>query len=147
MKVILLEDVKSVGKSGEQVQVADGYGRNFLIPRKLALSANPANQAVYDNEAKARIKKREKERQAALALVEKLQSLQLTLTCMAGEDDKLFGSVTNIDVAEALAREGFKVDRRDIDLVEPIKALGIYEVPVRLQADIKATVKVWVVKQ
>src|SRR6185503_4249809 len=105
MKVILVEDVKALGKGGDQVNVADGYARNFLIPRGLALGASPANQRVYENEAKARLKKRDREKAEAVALSEKLGALSLTIARMAGEDDKLFGSVTNGDIAEALAKE------------------------------------------
>lgn len=147
MKVILLEDVKNLGKGGESVSVADGYARNFLIPRKLALGASPAALKVYENEAKARVKKREREKKEAQALAEKIGGLSLTIARIAGEDDKLFGSVTNGDIAESLAKEGFKVDKRDIDLPEPLKALGIFEVPVALHPEVKAQVKVWVVKQ
>jgi large subunit ribosomal protein L9 len=147
MKVILVEDVKSLGKSGDQVNVAEGYARNFLIPKKLALGASPANQRVYENEAKARAKKHEKEKADAAVLASKLGSLSLTISRMAGEDDKLFGSVTNGDIAEALAKEGFKVDKRDIELLEHLKALGIFEVPVKLHPEVTAIVKVWVVKQ
>jgi large subunit ribosomal protein L9 len=147
MKVILLEDVKNLGKSGDAVNVADGYGRNFLIPRKLALGATPQNQRVFENDAKARAKKQEKEKQEAQALAEKLAALSLTISRVAGEDDKLFGSVTNADVAEALAKEGHKIDKRSIELPEPLKALGIFEVPVRLHAQVSGKVKVWIVKQ
>jgi large subunit ribosomal protein L9 len=147
VKVILIEDVKSLGKGGEQVNVADGYARNFLIPKKLALGASPANQRVYENEAKARAKKHEKEKADAQALAEKLGGLSLTISRMAGEDDKLFGSVTNGDIAEALSKEGYKLDKRDIELPEHLKALGIFEVPVRLHPQVTAMVKVWVVKQ
>jgi large subunit ribosomal protein L9 len=147
MKVILIEDVKALGKSGDQVNVADGYARNFLIPRKLALGSSPANQAVYENEAKARTKKKSKEKADAAALGEKLGSLSLTIARMAGEDDKLFGSVTNADIAEALGKEGYKLDKRDIELPEHLKALGIFEVPVKLHPEVTVKVKVWVVKQ
>ena len=147
MKVILLEDVKTLGKSGEEVNVADGYGRNYLIPQKLALGATPQNQRVFENEAKARTKKREKERAEAQAKGEKIAALSLSIARVAGEDDKLFGSVTNADVAEALAKEGHKIDKRDITLVEPLKALGNFEVPVRLHTDVTVNVKVAVVKQ
>jgi large subunit ribosomal protein L9 len=147
MKVILVEDVKSLGKSGDQVNVAEGYARNYLIPKKMALGASPANQRVYENEAKARAKKHEKEKAGAAELATKLGSLSLTIARMAGEDDKLFGSVTNGDIAEALAKEGFKVDKRDIELADHLKALGIFEVPVKLHPEVTAIVKVWVVKQ
>ena len=147
MKVILVEDVKALGKSGDQVNVADGYARNFLVPKKLALVASPANQRVYENEAKARVKKHEKEKADAQALAGKLGALSLTIARQAGEDDKLFGSVTNGDIAEALAKEGHKIDKRDIELAEHLKALGIFEVPLKLHPEVTAMVKVWVVKQ
>jgi large subunit ribosomal protein L9 len=147
MKVILVEDVKSLGKSGESVNVAEGYARNFLIPKKLALGATPANQRVYENEAKARLKKRDKEKADFQALAEKISALSLTIARQAGEDDKLFGSVTNGDIAEALAKEGFKIDKRTIELADHLKALGIFEVPIRLHPEVAAIVKVWVVKQ
>ena len=147
MKVILVEDVKALGKSGDQVNVAEGYARNFLIPKKLALGNTPANQRVYENEAKARVKKHAKEKADAQAVAEKLGGLSLTISRMAGEDDKLFGSVTNGDIAEALAKEGHKIDKRDIELADHLKALGIFEVPVKLHPEVTAMVKVWVVKQ
>jgi large subunit ribosomal protein L9 len=147
MKVILIEDVKTLGQAGSQVDVADGYARNYLIPRRLALGATPANARVFENEKKALAKKREKERQEAEALALTLGALSLTISRLAGEDDKLFGSVTNGDVAEALAKEGHKLDKRDIILPEPLKALGIHEVPIQLGHEVKAVVKVWVVKQ
>lgn len=147
MKVILIEDVKALGKGGDQVNVSDGYARNFLIPKKLALGASPANQRVYENEAKARVKKHQKEKNDAQAVAEKLGGLSLTISRMAGEDDKLFGSVTNGDIAEALSKEGYKVDKRAIEMADHLKALGIFEVPVKLHPEVTAMVKVWVVKQ
>jgi large subunit ribosomal protein L9 len=147
MKVILLEDVKSLGRAGTQVEVKDGYARNYLIPRRLALGATPGNQRVFENEKKALAKKRAKEKADAEALARTLAGLSLTITRLAGEDGKLFGSVTNADVAEALAKEGYKLDKRDILLEEPLKALGIHEVPVQLHSEVKTQVKVWVVKQ
>ena len=147
MKVILLEDIKTLGLAGAQVDVADGYARNFLIPNQKALGATPANQRVFDNEKKAMGKKREKERLSAAELGGVLASLSLTISRLAGEDDKLFGSVTNGDVAEALAKEGHKLDKRSILLEEPLRALGIHEVSIQLHPEVTAVVKVWVVKQ
>jgi large subunit ribosomal protein L9 len=147
MKVILLEDIKTLGKAGSQVEVADGYARNQLIPKHQALVASPANQRVFDNEKKALAKKSAKERAEAQDLATKLEALTLTITRLAGEDDKLFGSVTNGDVAEALAKEGHKVDKRDILLHDPLRALGQVEVPLQLHSDVTAKLKVWVVKQ
>lgn len=147
MKVILLEDIKTLGRAGAQVDVADGYARNFLIPRQKALGATPANQRVFDNEKKALSKKHAKEKDEAQALAATLGALSLTISRLAGEDDKLFGSVTNGDVAEALAKEGHKIDKREILLVDPLKALGIHEVTVMVHPEVEAKVKVWVVKQ
>jgi large subunit ribosomal protein L9 len=147
MKVILLEDIKTLGQAGTQVVVADGFARNFLIPQKQALIATEANQRVFDNEKKALAKKREKERLESQELATKLEGLSLTISRLAGEDDKLFGSVTNGDVADALAKEGHKVDKRDILLPDPIRALGIVEVPLQLHPQVTAKLKVWVVKQ
>lgn len=147
MKVILLEDIKTLGRAGAQVEVADGHARNLLIPNGQALIASPANQRVFENEKKALAKKHAKEKAVAQELAAKLEGLSLTITRLAGEDDKLFGSVTNADVAEALAKEGHKVDKRDIQLVEPLRALGIAEVPLQLHSEVVAKLKVWVVKQ
>jgi large subunit ribosomal protein L9 len=147
MKVILIEDIKTLGRAGSQVDVADGYARNYLIPRRLALGATPANARVFENEKKALAKKREKERQEALEFAGKLGAISLNITRLAGEDDKLFGSVTNGDIAEALVKEGHKIDKREIILVEPLKTLGIHEVTVNLGHEVTATLKVWVVKQ
>ncbi len=147
MKIILLDDVKNLGKTGEEVQVKDGYARNYLIPRKMALAASAQNLRVFANEQKAREKKKTREKQEAVALGEKIAALSLTISRVAGEEDKLFGSVTNADVAEALEKEGHKIDKRRILLAEPIKALGIVEVPVQLHPEVTVPVKVWVVKQ
>ena len=147
MKVILLEDIKTLGKAGAQVEVADGYARNSLIPKAQALVASPANQRVFDNEKKALAKKHAKEKALSQELAAKLEGLTLTITRLAGEEDKLFGAVTNGDIAEALAKEGHKVDKRDILLPEPLKALGQVEVPLQLHSDVTAKLKVWVVKQ
>jgi large subunit ribosomal protein L9 len=147
MKVILLEDIKTLGKAGTQVDVADGYARNSLIPKQQALVASPANQRVFDNEKKALAKKHAKEKAASQELAAKLEALTLTITRLAGEEDKLFGAVTNGDIAEALAKEGHKVDKRDIQLPEPLKALGQFEVPLQLHSEVTAKLKVWVVKQ
>ncbi|HTB23546.1 MAG TPA: 50S ribosomal protein L9 [bacterium] len=147
MKVILIEDIKTLGAAGAQVDVADGYARNYLIPRRMALGATPANARVFENEKKALAKKRDKEIALAQEFAAKLGALSLSIVRLAGEDDKLFGSVTNGDIAEALAKEGHTVDKRHIVLVEPLKALGIHEVQIHLGHEVRTTVKVWVVKQ
>ena len=147
MDVILRQDVDNLGKAGEVVTVKDGYGRNFLLPRGLAYQATDSNKRRIEAENAQRGKKRAGEVAAAGAIAAQLEALSLTFTMKAGEGDKLFGSVTAGDVAEKLKAEGFEVDRKAIDLAEPLKALGVYRVPVRLHADIKPEVRVWVVRE
>ena len=147
MDVILRQDVDNLGKAGEVVKVKDGYGRNFLLPRGLAYQATDSNKKRIEAENAQRAKKRAGEVAAAGTLAAKLEALSLTFTMKAGEGDKLFGSVTAGDVAEKLLAEGFDVDKKAIDLAEPLKALGVYRVPVRLHADVKPEVRVWVVRE
>ena len=147
MDVILREDVAQLGRAGEVVTVKDGYGRNYLLPRGLAYPATEANRRRLGAE------RRQVERRAAATLAEarelaaKLAAASLSFSMKAGEGDKLYGSVTAGDVADALAREGFVIDKRAVELDEPIKALGVYKVPVRLHAEVKPDVRVWVVKE
>lgn len=144
MKVILNEDVPNVGKMGASVKVADGYARNFLLPRKLAVRADSSNAKQIDHEIRV-IRKREEKQRAALAAVAKaLDGVTVEFKMRAGEEEKLFGSVTTGQIAEKLAELGHPVDRKAIALDEPIKALGIHTVTVRLTSGIEATVKVWV---
>lgn len=147
MDVILRQDVDNLGKAGEVVTVKDGYGRNFLLPRGFAYQATDSNKKRIEAENAQRAKKRAGEVAAAGTIAAKLEALSLTFTMKAGEGDKLFGSVTAGDVAEKLKAEGFDVDRKSIDLAEPLKALGVYRVPVRLHADVKPEVRVWVVRE
>ncbi len=147
MDVILRQDVDNLGKAGEVVKVKDGYGRNFLLPRGLAYQATESNKKRIEAEGAQRTRKRAGEVAAAGTLAAKLEALSLTFTMKAGEGDKLFGSVTAGDVAEKLKAEGFEVDKKAIDLAEPLKALGVYRVPVRLHADVKPEVRVWVVRE
>jgi large subunit ribosomal protein L9 len=147
MKVILLEDIKTLGKTGDKVEVAEGYARNYLVPRKLASALTRANQAVFDNEVKARAKARDRAKGVAEKLAEQIKGVSLTIARMAGEEDKLFGSVTNGDIAAALKEQGVEVDKRKIEMDAPLKSLGIHQVPVRLHPDVEGTIKVWVVKQ
>jgi large subunit ribosomal protein L9 len=147
MDVILRQDVDNLGKSGELVSVKDGYARNFLLPRGLAYQATDANRKRLEAEKSARAKKGAAETAAARAVAAKLEPVSLTFTMKAGDGDKLFGSVTAADVAERLGAEGFAVDKKQVELAEPIKALGVYKVPVRLHPDVKPEVRVWVVKE
>ena len=147
MKVILAENIASLGRIGDLVKVAPGYARNYLVPKGLALESTEKN--VRDLEHKKRIlaRKREKVRQEMLSQAEKLKQVQLTLTRKVAEEDRLYGSVSTVDIAKALEDLGFAVDRKDIRLVQPIKELGEYQVSIRVDADVEAEVKVVVQKE
>jgi large subunit ribosomal protein L9 len=147
MRIVLRENVEKVGRRGEVVKVADGFARNFLLPKKLALEATDANLKRIEQERKVREVHETKEKQEFQALASRLSQLSLTAVRKVGENEALYGSVTNSDVGELLEKEGFSVDKRKILLDEPIRALGIYEVPVKLHPEVTATVKVWVVKE
>ena len=147
MEVILREDVDRLGKRGEKHRVADGYARNFLIPRKLALPATEANMRSFDEESKVRVVRDKKMRRAAEGVASKMKGVSLTIAAQAGEEDKLYGSVTSSDISDLLAKQGFDIDKRKIHLEEPIKALGVYTIPIRIAAGVEASVKLWVVKE
>jgi len=147
MKVILMEDVEGLGRVGEVVQVANGYARNYLIPRNMALMATSKNLKVFKEEQKKRASRRNRARRDAQAMAEELNQLSLTVEVPVGEEDRMFGAVTSQTIAQLLKEKGFDVDRRKIVLDEPIRALGVYTVPIRLMPDIEAKVKVWVVKE
>jgi len=147
MDVILRQDVDKLGQAGELVTVKDGYARNFLLPRGLAYLATDSNKRRLEAEQSQRSKKQAAQVAAAGTIAAKLEALSLTFTMKAGEGDKLFGSVTASDVADKLKAEGFDLDRKAIDLPEPLKALGVYRVPVRLHAEVKPEVRVWVVRE
>lgn len=147
MKIILTEDVQSLGKRGALVSVSDGYGRNFLIPKKLAVPANDVNLKRIEAESKKVKQQEAKEEMDAGRLKEELQKLSITIPMKAGEGDVLFGAVTSADIANHLEKEGFNIDKRKIELEEPIKRLGVYQVPVKLHRSASAEVKVWVVKE
>jgi large subunit ribosomal protein L9 len=145
MQVILTQDVDNLGKAGELVSVRPGYGRNYLVPRGLAVSATVRNKNRLEHE-KAVIERRvTKERATATELAAKINIMTLQFERMVGEDEKLFGSVTSRDIQEQLKRAGVDIDHRWIQLDQSVKALGKYEVPVRLAAGVLATLKFWVV--
>ena len=146
MDVILREDVDKLGHAGEVVTVKDGYARNFLLPRGLAYLATDGNRRRLDSEQRLRDRRAAAEVDGARGLAAKLEAVSLSFSMKAGEGDKLFGSVTAGDIAERLQAEGIVVDRKAVELEEPIKALGVYKVPVRLHAEVKPEVRVWVVK-
>ena len=147
MKVILKDDVKSLGHMGEVVNVSDGYARNFLIPKKLAVEAITANIKEFEHHKKIIGDKAAKIKDASKSIADKLAALTVTIKAKAGEEDKLFGSVTSMDIAQALAAEGFDIDKKKIQIDEPIKRVGEYAVQVRLHADVAATVNVHVVPE
>ena len=144
MKLILREDVENLGKGGELVEVKPGYGRNYLLPRGLAVLANPRNVKELEHQKTVAQAKAAKLKASAQAVAKRLSETPVTLKRKVGEQDKLYGSVTALDVAEALAARGLEIDRRSIDLGEPIKTVGEFEVPVKLHSEGvgKAKVKV-----
>ena len=147
MKVILREEYKGLGEAGEIVVVKDGYARNFLIPRGVAYPDTPAFKQRYENEVKQATLRQSRDKKKAEDMAKALENVSCTITVQVGEEDKLFGSVTSQNIAEALAKQGYEVDRRKIMLEDPIKSLGIYSVPIKLHSEVEATVKVWVVKE
>ena len=146
MQIILQEDVEKVGNRGQLVEVAEGYARNFLLPKKLALEATPGNLKRLEKMRAAFAKKTADEKESAQKLAELLGGVSLSLSRKAGENDQLFGSVTSNDISEALAAQGYNVEKRKIALTDPIKLVGEYEVPVKLHREVTANVKVTVKK-
>jgi large subunit ribosomal protein L9 len=144
MEVILKEDVNKLGHRGDVVKVADGYGRNFLLPGKLAIEANAANKAVVEQMKSSSVRKSAKEKTEAEALATQLSEVELVFERKVGEHDHLFGSVTSGDIAHQLETKGFTIDRRKISLEEPLKTIGEYHVPVKLHREITSHVKVTV---
>jgi large subunit ribosomal protein L9 len=147
MEVILREDIEKLGNRGEVVKVAPGYARNFLLPKKLAVQATGANKKIVEQERQSHLRKEAKHKTEAEDLSKLLNGVSVTISQKAGENDQLFGSVTSKDVADALAARNFTIDRRKIQLDDPIKTLGEHKVPVRLHKDVIAEVTVNVVKE
>lgn len=147
MKIILKENVEKLGKSGEVKEVKDGYARNYLIPRGLALIASKKNLKFYEEQKELNSRRQEKQKQAARGLAEKLSNASCTIAADVGPDEKLYGSVTSADIAEAFAKEGVSLDKRQIILEGPIKKTGVFKIPVHLHPEVKTEVKVWVVKK
>jgi len=147
MEVILREDVDKLGNRGEVVKVAPGYARNFLLPKKLAVAATDSNKKIVEQERQAHLRKEAKFKGEAEDLGKMLNGVTVTISQKAGENDQLFGSVTSKDIADALAAKNFTIDRRKIQLDEPIKQLGEFKIPVKLHKDVTAEVTVQVVKE
>lgn len=147
MEVILLEDLQGFGKSGDTVKVAAGYARNFLLPRQIAIAAGSNSANLFRELLKRKGVRDAKLRKGSEELARKIEAQEVTIGARAGDDDTLFGSVTTMDISAMLAEKNVKVDRRKIHLEEPIKALGVYTVPVKLPGGVTANLKVWVVRE
>ena len=147
MKIILKEDYENLGKVGEVIEVKAGFARNYLIPKQVALQATPQNLRVIEQE-KARDKiKLSKDKRDAELLAKQLKEVSLTANVQVGEEDKIFGAVTSQNISELLSAKGFEIDKRKIQLEDPLKALGVFEVPIKLHTEVEAKIKVWVVKE
>ncbi len=147
MKIILTKDHENLGEAGETVKVKDGYARNYLIPRSLALEATKASTKLYEENKKQKNAKKNRELEDSRNLATEMSKVSLTASVQVGEDDKVFGAITSQDISSLLSEKGFTVDKRDILLEEPIKALGIYNVEVKVHKEVKAEVKLWVIKE
>jgi large subunit ribosomal protein L9 len=146
MEIILRQAVENLGKPGDVVKVKNGYGRNYLLPHGLAYEATAGNLKRIQQE-RDRLEAAENERRGtAQGLAARLEQVSLTFSARVGEEGKLFGSVTSGDIAQQLESQGFHIEKRQVDLHEPIKALGVYRVPIRLHADVKPEIRVWVIK-
>jgi large subunit ribosomal protein L9 len=144
MEVILKEDVNKLGSRGDVVKVADGYGRNFLLPQKLAMEATTANKVVIEQMKQSAVRRSAKEKSEAELLVTQLNQVELVFARKVGENEHLFGSVTSAEIAHALEQKGFTIDRRKLQLEEPLRQLGEFHVPVKLHREVTAHVKVTV---
>lgn len=147
MEVILKEDVSKLGARGDVVKVTDGYGRNYLLPRKLAIEATAGNKAVIEQMKAASVRRSAKEKSQAQDLAKQFDGVSVSFQRRSGEHDQLFGSVTSSDIADALAKKGLDVDRRKIQLHEPLKTLGEFTVPIKLHKDVTAHFKVVIEKE
>jgi large subunit ribosomal protein L9 len=147
MEVILKEDVAKLGSRGDVVKVAEGYGRNYLLPRKLAIEATLANKAVIEQMKAAAVRRTAKEKTEAEALAKQFEGLSVSFQRKSGENDQLFGSVTSSDIAEALEKKSFHIDRRKLQLHEPLKSVGEFDIPVKLHKDVTTHLKVVIEKE
>ena len=147
MEVILRQAVDNLGHTGDVVNVSAGFARNYLLPRGFAYEATAGNKKRMEQERERLEAAENSRREAAEEIARKLEPVSLTFSARVGEEGKLFGSVTTADIAHQLEGQGFKIEKRQIDLHEPIKALGVYRVPIRVHADVRAEIKVWVIKQ
>lgn len=147
MKVILTHDVDHLGTIGDVVRVKNGYARNYLLPRSLAIVANESNKKDLDHKLKVLERRRDKALAEAKGIAANIEKTSVTVTKQVGEDEKIFGTVTNVELAELLAAEGLNIDKKDIQILEEIKKVGVYSAQVKLHAGVVAKFKVWVVAQ
>ncbi|MCX5680383.1 MAG: 50S ribosomal protein L9 [Candidatus Omnitrophica bacterium] len=147
MKVILIENVDKLGSMGDVITVKRGYARNYLIPKKLAKEATPGNMKTLESILKKKASVEAKVLEGAKSIAERIAALSLSIPAQAGEEEKLFGSVSSEMISEALSHEGIAIDKRDIVIDEPIKKLGVYQVAVKIHPQVKASLKVWVVNK
>lgn len=147
MKIILKEDIAKLGKAGDSLEVQDGFARNFLLPKKLALAATADNLKVVEQEKQKKLLRQEKEKKQAQDLAQKIASTSCTITVKSGPDGKLFGSITNQDIAQAYQAEGIELDKKKIELAEPIKEVGVFKLNIKLHPEVVAEAKIWVVKE
>jgi len=147
MKVILKEDLEKLGQAGSVVDVKDGFARNYLVPRNLAEIATKGNLASIERILKEKETRENKKKKEALALRDKLEGISCTAEALVGEEDKVFGSVTPLEISRMLKDKGFFIDKRNILVEEPIKALGVFSIPVKLHPEVVANLKLWVVKK
>ncbi|MBI4428160.1 MAG: 50S ribosomal protein L9 [Ignavibacteriales bacterium] len=147
MKVILRQDFEKLGQMGQVVDVKNGYARNYLFPRNIAYPATPSSLKMLEEEKKQHAKKLDKERKSSETLAAQLEKVSLTVKMKVGEDDKLFGSVTSQMISDSLKEKGFTLDKRQIELDDSIKALGVYDVNVKLAGGLAGKLKVWVVRE
>ncbi len=147
MQVILRTTIEKLGREGDVINVADGYARNYLIPHKLAIEATERNRRALEHEKKVELDREIKHKKDAERLASELANVSCTIKVKTGENDQLFGSVTNADIAEVLREQGYTVDKKKIILEEPIKELGVFTVPIKIYQDITANIKVWIVKE
>jgi len=147
MKVILVKDVEKIGKLGEVVEVSDGYARNFLIPKDLAMNSSPENMRKIDNAKLKAARAIETETKTAQEFADKLSKVSCSVGVQVGPDDKLYGSVTPADIQKALLAEGFEIDKKLVTIETPVEKLGVYHVKIKVHPQVETTVKVWVVKK
>lgn len=147
MNVILIQDVEKLGSTGDELKVKDGYARNYLIPRKLAVEATPGSLRLLEQTKKKKERLEQKVKEECEKLAERLKNVSSTIPMEAGREDKLFGSITSEMIAESLLSEGIEIDKKKIVLKEPINALGVYNIDIKLHPEVEAQVRVWVVKK